>query len=584
MSFFDGLDERTGYRARLRALFDEELPGGASAGRAIGATVLALLVVEALTGVGLSLIYSPSAHTAWASVHYIQYHVPLGWLVRGIHHWAGDALLVVLVLHLLRVIATGAYKKPRDLNFWLGLASMGLVVAMSLTGSRLIWDQKAFWSTKVELNIAATMPVIGSALQAFLAGGGHLGALTVTRFHALHVAILPALLAGLVLLHLGLRRRHGFSPASSSRVDRRSKQLAIDGLVSLAVVLVVVGLAMKASAPIDAPADPSSDYPARPEWFLLPLYELRKHFHGKAEMIATMVIPGLATAFVALLPVIDRKGDRSPRGRIPWVAAMVLGLLAMGGLYAKSRATDAEDEKLQKAIALAARRAQQTIELAKKGVPPEGPLMMIAHDPEMRGEEIWRKDCGTCHTFDGKGGHEGPDLKGWGTAAWVEETVRDPDGPARFAKTPFKGEMPSSTKPPEGKAAADFKPMPDADVKAVSAFVAGDKGNARGKEVYENACSGCHELDGNGGEDSDLAPKLTGWGSYRWLRSQIADPAKGETYEPEASDVKHKGHMPAYEKELGAEVELIAQYVFWKSLGRWPTAAEMASSPAPAKP
>ncbi|MGZ3453873.1 MAG: cytochrome b N-terminal domain-containing protein [Polyangiales bacterium] len=575
MKLFDGLDERTGYRKKLQELLDEEIPGGARVGYALGMSLVALLVVEALTGIGLSLIYAPSAQTAWASVNYIQHKVPLGWLVRGIHHWAGDALIVVLVLHMLRVIASGSYKKPRDINFWLGLAAMGIVVAMSLTGMRLIWDQKAFWATKVELNIAATMPVIGSAMSAIVAGGGHLGSLTLTRFHGLHVVVFPALLTGIVLMHLALRRRHGFAASAEPKVERRSKQLAIDGVVALAIVGVVVALAIRGhGAPIDAPADPSSDYPARPEWFPLPLYELRKHFHGKKELIATVVLPGLATAFVVLLPLLDRRGDRSLRGRLPWIGAMIVGLLSTVGLYAKAKRTDARDEKLQKAIVAADERAHKVNMLALKGVPPEGPLMMIARDPEMRGEEIWKKDCATCHTFDGKGGHEGPDLKGWGTAAWVEETMRDPDGPARFAKTPFKGEMPSSTKAPPGKE-ADFKPMPEADVKAVASFVAGDK-NARGKEVFGDACGGCHKLDGKGGEDSDLAPDLTGWGTYRWLHSQISDPARGDTYKPEASDAKHKGHMPSYEKEFGAEVDLIAQYVFWKSLARWPTPAEMA--------
>jgi ubiquinol-cytochrome c reductase cytochrome b subunit len=168
---------------------------------------------------------------------------------------------------------------------------------------------------------------------------------------------------------------------------------------------------------------------------------------------------------------------------------------------------------------------------------------MLAHDPKLRGEELWKKECATCHTMDGIGKIDGkladaknaaPDLKGWGTTAWVESMVRDPDGLLRFGRSSFKGEMASATKAPAGKE-ADFKPMSDADVKAVSAFVAaqaqGGSKDAHAAQVFDDACGGCHRLNGKGGDDSDLAPDLTGWGSYRWLRSQIADPTAGDTYD-----------------------------------------------------
>ena len=232
---------------------------------------------------------------------------------------------------------------------------------------------------------------------------------------------------------------------------------------------------------------------------------------------------------------------------------------------------------------MADERAAYANQLAKRGVPPEGPLVMLARDPTLRGEEVWRKACSSCHRLGPpqqgkKDASKAPDLAGWGTAAWVEETMRDPDGAHRFGRSPFKGEMPSMTRPIPGKE-ADFKAMPEADLKAVAAFVAGSA-DPRGKDVFGTACDGCHKRDGKGGDDSELAPDLTGWGTYRWLRAQIADPADGTTYKPEAST--RKGHMPAFAKdaELRDEVDAIAQWVFWKAKGTWPTAEEM-TSPAP---
>jgi ubiquinol-cytochrome c reductase cytochrome b subunit len=581
----DALDERIGYRHAMRDFLDEKIVGGARWSYAIGSALITLVAAEAITGLVLMTAYSPSSTTAWASVHHIQYQMPFGWLVRGIHHFGSDAIIALTGLHMVRTAVAGAYKGKRDVNWWLGLLLLGLIVGFAITGGRLMWDQFAYWALQVETNIAGTTPVIGPALGRLAQGGARAGNLTITRLYALHVGILPLLLIATLGAHSYLRRRHGFAPSGDpNRVDSRAKQLMIDTSVALAAIIVVVVLAVRAhGAPLDAPADPVTDYPARPEWYLLPLYELRK-LTGKLEMIATMVVPGLAIAFLAALPVIDRKPDNSLRARWFVIVPLLVGLIAPGVLVALAKRADARDEKYQKALAAASERATYAIELAKAGIPPDGPLEMLARDPKIRGEEIWKKECATCHTIDGKGNKEkkgAPDLLGWGTTAWAELTVRDPDAPTRFGKTPFKGEMPSAVKPKPGKE-EDFKPMPEPDVKAVSAFVAGEK-NARGAEVFDDWCSGCHKLADKGGDDSDLAPNLTGWGTYPWLRSQIADPAAGDTYKPEASDPKLKGHMPAFnDSDIKDEIDVIARWTYWKARGSWPPVPVPVPVPAPA--
>ncbi len=582
----DGLEERIGYRHALRDFLDEQIVGGARWSYAIGSALLTLVAAEAITGFVLMTAYSPSSQTAWASVHHIQYQMPLGWLVRGIHHFGSDAIVALTGLHMVRTAVSGAYKGKRDVNWWLGLLILGLIVGFAITGGRLMWDQFAYWALQVETNIAGTTPVIGPALGRLAQGGARAGHLTITRLYALHVGVLPLLLIATLGAHSYLRRRHGWAPSGDpNRVGSRAKQLMLDSVVALLAIVIVIVFAVRAhGAPLDAPADPVTDYPARPEWYLLPLYELRKMFPGKLEMIATMVIPGLAIAFLAALPVIDRKPSNALRGRMFVVGPLLLGFLGTAGLVGYAKRHDARDEKYQKALAAASERATYAIELAKAGIPPEGPLEMLARDPKIRGEEIWKKACGTCHTIDGKGNNEkkgAPDLLGWGTTAWAEFTVRDPDAPTRFGKGPFKGEMPSAVHAKPGKE-EDFKPMPDADIKAVSAFISG-KTNPRGKEVFSDWCAGCHKLGENGGEDSDLAPDLTGWGSYRWLRSQIANPAAGDTYKPDASDPKLKGHMPAFnDSDIKDEIDTIARWTYWKARGNWPDAKEVAAASAPA--
>src|SRR5207245_7414620 len=131
--------------------------------------------VQFMTGIFLWMSYSPSSQTAWESVYYIQNEMTGGWLLRGIHHFTASVMNVLLVLHLMQVVIDGAYKAPREINFWFGLGLLLLVLALSLTGYLLPWDQKGYWATKVATNIMAIAPVVGPAFQRLVIGGGGYG-------------------------------------------------------------------------------------------------------------------------------------------------------------------------------------------------------------------------------------------------------------------------------------------------------------------------------------------------------------------------------------------------------------------------
>lgn len=586
----DALDERLGHRKLLREALDEPIPGGARFSYVFGSALLVSILVQVATGLLLMTAYAPSATTAWASVHHIQHVLPLGWLVRGLHHFGSGATVVLLGLHLVQTAVFGAYKRPREANWYFGLVLLGLVLGLSLTGYLLPWDQKGYWATRVATNILGTMPVIGVRLQRFAQGGDQYGHLTLTRFYALHVGVLPMAMMLAIAIHVALFRKHGVTPpagADRSRVDAFfPKQLALDVLAACVVTGTVLALAVRShGADLDAPADPASDYPARPEWYFLALFQLLKYFHGPLEIVGTLVVPAVAGAFLLALPFLDRAPTTAIRTRLPWLGLLGLGLAGVAALTLVARAADAQDKKFLEARRLADERAAYANELAKKGVPPDGPLAMLARDPALRGAELWAKACAGCHRLGppAPGAKveppKAPDLAGWGTAAWVEETMRDPDGAHRFGSTPFKGEMPSVTKgTTEG-----FKAMPETELKAVAAFVAGAN-DAKGAEVYGRACEGCHRRAGKGGDDSELAPDLTGWGGYRWLRAQIADPADGQTYKPEAS--QKKGHMPAFAKnaDVKDEIDLVARWVHWKAKGTWPTPEEVEAAQKPVAP
>jgi ubiquinol-cytochrome c reductase cytochrome b subunit len=223
--------------------------------------------------------------------------------------------------------------------------------------------------------------------------------------------------------------------------------------------------------------------------------------------------------------------------------------------------------------------------MAMNGVPAAGPLEMLAHDPETRGEALFAKSCASCHVLGDLGDRKkatAPTLDGWGTEPWVLAMMHDPDGEARFGKTPFAEMMPSMDVPPKDRKPDDppFKAMSAEDMRAAAAFLAsqGDEAgdvidaNAarrdpetvkKGQAIVTTRCTTCHLWRGEGDDSSQgAAPELSGYGSVAWARAQITNPATAATYREGALDAKMKGHMPRFDEELAAEdVDLLARWV-----------------------
>ena len=289
----DFLDDRTGYRGALHELLFERVPGGARWRYVWGSTLVFAFVVQVITGVVLWSSYSAGAQSAWESVHWIQHEMSGGWLVRGIHHVMAQAMVILLALHLMQIVIDGAYRAPREVNFWLGLVLMMLVLGMALTGYLLPWDQRGYWSTRVATNLAGLLPLIGPSVQQVVIGGSDYGHLTLTRFFALHAGILPGTLVAMLVLHLTLFRKHGLCAKQPIRKPDAMfwpDQVFCDAVACLGVLAVVLGVillpalrAMLEGRPIDpgelgaelgAPADPSQPYAAaRPEWYFLFLFQ-----------------------------------------------------------------------------------------------------------------------------------------------------------------------------------------------------------------------------------------------------------------------------------------------------------------------
>jgi ubiquinol-cytochrome c reductase cytochrome b subunit len=204
------LQARTGYRDAAHVMLDEPLPPGTGWFFTLGSVLLALLSFQLLSGAFLTLYYAATPDHAYDSVRYIT-SFGAGRIVRGIHHYGASFIIVASVAHLLRVVAFGSYKPPREVTWLSGLVLLGLILAFSLTGYLLPWDQRAYWATVVTINISKLTPVAGEIVAGVLRGGAAIGALTLTRWYGVHVIFLPAALGLLVVFHLVLMRRQGIS-------------------------------------------------------------------------------------------------------------------------------------------------------------------------------------------------------------------------------------------------------------------------------------------------------------------------------------------------------------------------------------
>jgi ubiquinol-cytochrome c reductase cytochrome b subunit len=593
------LDDRTGYKALLHEALYERVPGGARWRYVWGSTLVFSLSVQLVTGLFLWMAYNPSSQTAWESVYYMQHEVMLGWLLRGIHHFTAQAMVVLLVLHLLQVIIDGAYKAPREVNFWLGLILMKIVLALSLTGYLLPWDQKGYWATKVATNIAGITPGIGEQVQLLAVGGPNYGHQTLGRFFALHAGLLPALLIVFLAMHIYVFRRHGITvrdPIYRPDTTFWPDQVLKDAVACLAVLATVLFLTMyhgagpQGGAELGAPADANEPYSAaRPEWYFLFLFQLLKYFPGESEIIGAMVLPGVIMAVLFLMPLIGRW--KLGHG---FNVAFILALFAaIGVLTWQARVEDSRNEDYRAAVADAEKKAERVKELVViKGIGPAGAADLLHEDSKTRGPALFASRCASCHRYDGHDGTgklptEPPtasDLGAFGTREWVRSILTDPAGPKHFGPTKLaRGEMANwvaenvkTKKVTEDELDAVIEFLTSlSDHKEVGVIneekvAAGARFFALGSDATNGTCYDCHAMK-IGPDPEELfkepsaqiatgAPELTKYGSARWLRAFIGNPKDKKFYDTHNA-------MPAFDGQLSdQEFNLLIEWL----LHRWP--------------
>ena len=280
----------------------------------LGSLAMFLLLLQAVTGALLALSYSPTPDDAYDAVTYISNEAPFGSFVRGLHHWGASAMVIIVFLHLLRVVLYGSYKAPRELTWVVGVLLLLVVLGFGFTGYLLPWDEKAYWATKVGVEISGKAPVLGDWVAKVLRGGTEVGAVTLSRFYALHTIWLPWLAFGLVGLHLFLVRYYGSSgkPQNTLEDMKMGKpfypdQVFEDVVGMLILFIVLASAALFVPVPLEDVADPTNaNYDPRPEWYFLFLFQLLKYFQGPFEIIGTFIIPTVGMVLLLLLPFLDR--------------------------------------------------------------------------------------------------------------------------------------------------------------------------------------------------------------------------------------------------------------------------------------
>ncbi|ACY16392.1 cytochrome b N-terminal domain-containing protein [Haliangium ochraceum] len=557
----DWLDDRTGYRQVVQHSLDEPVAGGASFAYVFGSVLTFILLLQMVTGVFLAMYYSPSATDAWASVAFIQDSVTMGWFIRGLHSYGASAMVIVSGLHLLQTGLYGAYKKPREMNWIVGVLMLGLILAFALTGYLLPWDQTGYWATKVATGIAGTSPLIGAELQQVAQGGNEYGNLTLTRFFAIHVFILPAALIGLVVVHIALFRRHGVTPKwgrSPAELERDTEPFWPDqmfkDIVAMAVAFsVLVGVNIYShGVKLDGPADPASNFDARPEWYFRALFQLLKYFEGTLEHIVALGLPVVVGGVLLGLPFVDRGPDRSPRARIPYLTVLLIGALAAGALTYISFSEDAADEKLQERMLAAEEDAALARRLAREnGVPAAGGTAVYTTAPHYRARTLWDEHCGPCH--------EGTELDGPRIAAgynsreWIRGLLQNPDGDHYFGMLEWDEDL---RMPPVE--------LPAAEMDAVVEFVYAETGATdadkalaeKGQTLFdEGDCSDCHERDG---VTESSAPNLGGRGTVDMLAAFIANAGQPHFF-------GEMNEMPEFSRPKLSEDDryALAEYLVW---------------------
>ncbi|HTX88354.1 MAG TPA: cytochrome b N-terminal domain-containing protein [Bacteroidales bacterium] len=407
------IDDRSGISEFIGPLARHPVPPGSTWWYVFGSATLFAFILQIITGVALALIYQPTTETAYESLRYITYQMPLGAVLRGVHFWGASAMILLVGIHMIRVYLMAAFKYPREMSWITGSFLLILTVAMGFTGQLLRWDDNGVWSAIVGAQQAGRIPFIGTQLAHFLMGGETLGGVTLSRFFAFHVFLIPAFIFLFIGIHIYLVIRNGISepPKAGQPVDpgtyraKYREMLHREGVpfypdaawrdmaFGILVVLAVLALGVFSGPPeIGKPPDPSSIHAnPRPDWYLLWVFALFALMPRKIESLAIAFAPLIIGLIMVLMPVFSNKGERSALRR-PWAILIVVIMVTVVGSFW-----------------VAGIRASWSPDFSARPLAPA--VIGRVDSAAQAGARLFSaKACIYCHRIAGDGGLRGPDL------------------------------------------------------------------------------------------------------------------------------------------------------------------------------
>ena len=303
----------------------------------VGGITLFLFGIQVFTGILLLLYYRPTPDAGFESIQFIMTQVPFGWVIRSVHSWGANLMVLAAFVHLFSVYFTRGYAPPREVTWLSGMGLLALVLGFGFSGYLLPWNELAFFATKVGTDIVGVLPVIGKPILLFLRGGEEVTGATLTRFFGFHVALLPMIATLVLIVHLALVQVHGMSEPLGKK--RREKFMPFyphfmlrEGIVWLAVLGVLLGLATYLPWELGVKADPFTPAPAgiRPEWYFTFLSQSLKylppHVLGFEGEQVGIIAFGLGGLLLVLVPFLDRRAGRGEHSAL--VTAFGIAVIA----------------------------------------------------------------------------------------------------------------------------------------------------------------------------------------------------------------------------------------------------------------
>jgi ubiquinol-cytochrome c reductase cytochrome b subunit len=501
----DWLEVRTGVPGAFGHFLKEEIPASTGWAQALGSVTLFLFLLQAITGILLSLNFAPTPPDAHRSLTYIVKQISTGRMMHNLHHWGASLMIVVVFLHMAQVFIYGAYRKPREMTWLSGSVLLLCTLAFSLTGYLLPWDNRAYWGTVVTTRIIGSVPFVGAMLLRLAGAADGVGVITFSHFYALHTTLLPIFVVGIIAAHLLLVRTHGVTPkhVGEPLTQRFYPAQALRDLAAIFVCFVALFLM---SALIDVPlervADPTdASYVPRPEWYFLFLFELLRLLQGSFELFGTVILPFAAVALLVAIPFLPANRLHDHLSRAGRGALVVCALFAWSALTVRAIQSTPESKR-------GAGISQKELEWAV--VAPE----------EIAGIGYFRSSgCGSCHNLLTGPPKEGPNLAGPNfhhPKEWLAQHFSHPQGDGQTSHNLSTPELNAMSAFLNAVRSEDFLILQEISpsfIEGAQAYVSG-------------ACASCHKVNGAGG---DVGPALNGLTKRRskdWVSAHFIAPQK----------------------------------------------------------